>query len=445
MNTGIQKEIFKKKDINSAKKAILKYYHDFENCISISYLNTTRENTPVNFKLAKKYPRHRWYTYKEGFSPVFVKNFIDRFKKGTKDVVFDPFGGIGTTALQSALQRHKSYSNDINELSNYIARVKSDSYSNSDISDVKKAIQDFKSNQLIKTALPPNFQTVVNYFEDDVLKNILRVQAWIDDLHSSKTRNLFNLSLITNLELFSTHRKDGNGLKKKTKYSPPTNLSDVKKVLLNNLELFIKDIETTEIIGETNILSQSSFEEYKLPEKADLVITSPPYANCFDYSKVYLVELWFSRIFSTKNDQKAFRESSIISHVHYSWDERHDKFGHSLVENEITEYLINVKLWDKKIPAMLRGYFSDMGKVLKELTYNLNDGAVIGMVVGNSVYAGLPIATDILIAEMAKEIGYDIDGIEIYRQLNSSPQQMKKLSQHEKKYLRESLILLKWK
>ena len=93
---------------------------------------------------------------------------------------------------------------------------------------------------------------------------------------------------------------------------------------------------------------------------------------------------------------------------------------------------------------MLSGYFSDMGKFLYVLSQNLNKGATVGIVVGNSVYAGLVIPTDLLLASMAENLGYDIEGIQIYRELSSSPQQMKLVSDQDRKYLRESLIILKW-
>src|SRR5690606_366589 len=120
-------------------------------------------------------------------------------------------------------------------------------------------------------------------------------------------------------------------------------------------------------------------------------------------------------------------------------------YGHKLVQNEIFDFLTNSNLWDKKIPQMLIGYFSDMGKVLFELIPNLNQNATIGIVVGNSVYGGLPIATDILISEIAVSLGYDLIEIESYRTLTPSSQQLKIIKEKDKKFLRESLIILKWK
>ena len=77
--------------------------------------------------------------------------------------------------------------------------------------------------------------------------------------------------------------------------------------------MYIEDIKSTNLNGKTTIFYQSNLEEYVLPSKADIVLTSPPYANCFDYSKVYLTELWSGGFFTTKEDQKQFRDKSVIS------------------------------------------------------------------------------------------------------------------------------------
>ena len=428
-------------DINT----ITDYYNRFELSNPIVVINEKQFDTPVNFKQAKTKAIHRWFTYKEGFSPVFVSDFIKRFKTSSNPVIFDPFGGIGTTVLESSLQGYSAYSNDINPLSNYISTIKNTQYNLKDLEHLKKSLVEFNDSKLIKKAIPPNNETVLNYFDKKTLELILQTQNWIDNLKSTKTANLFNLALLTNLEKISTHRKDGNGVKRKKNFDSIETIEELKEKISLKINEFIDDISKNKNKSKSKIYYQSSFDKYEIEKKADIVITSPPYANCFDYSKVYLVELWFGNFFKEKKDQKDFRENSVISHVHYKWNPRHNNYGHNLVENEITQYLTNCKLWDKKIPQMLVGYFSDMGKVLFELIPNLNKGATIGIVVGNSVYAGLPIATDILVSEIAVKLGYELIGIESYRTLTPSSQQLKIIRNEDKKFLRESLIILKWK
>jgi len=394
--------------------------------------------------MAKEYPRHRWYTYKEGFSPVFVKDMLQRFCSNKGEVIFDPFGGIGTTVLESSLNGYKSFSNDINPLSNFISKIKSEVYSFEDKDSIRSHLSELSPGKLVKKAAPPNNSTVITYFSPQTLDLILKIQYWVDNIGEEKTRNVFSLSILSLLEKLSTHRKDGNGVKRKRNQDSISEIETLITMMSTNIEMFLRDIDETVIKVPPKILSQSSFIPYALDNAADLVVTSPPYANCFDYSKVYMIELWFGKFFMQPSDQKTFRESSIISHVHYKWNKRHEEYRLPFVEEKIVPYLKNQKLWDKKIPEMISGYFSDLGKVLVELIPNLNKNSTIGIVVGNSVYAGLPIATDLIVAEIAINLGYQLRAIETYRTLTPSSQQYKIMRDEDKRFLRESMVLLRW-
>lgn len=442
--TAIRRNVSIKRNKISEIDSIIAFYQKFESQYPIKVINRKQFNTPVNFKQAKLFPRHRWYTYKEGFSPQFVEDFITRFSKNSKDVVFDPFGGIGTSVLQSSILNFQAYSNDINPLSNYVASVKTDSYTRKDIAQLVLINKELVKAKLNVKSLPPINETVTRYFTSETLDSILKIQHWISSIKFKKIKNIFSIAFLTILEKLSTHKKDGNGVKKKKNLDQNFSVSDIKELIGNQLNIFIEDIENTKIKIKPVIQYQSSFDKYRLKQKADIVITSPPYANCFDYSKVYLVELWFGGFFKNVIDQKHFRQSSITSHVHYKWEKRHLDFGHKLINNEISTYLSKQNLWDKKIPSMLVGYFSDMGKVLHELKPNLNKKATVGIVVGNSVYAGLPIATDILLAQIAMNLGFELIGIESYRTLTPSSQQLKIMRENDKQFLRESLIILRW-
>ena len=430
---------------NITKNAITNYYSNFELIHPVDIVSTKQFDTSINFKQSKEYPRHRWYTYKEGFSSVFVSNFLDKNYKRGSNVVFDPFGGIGTTVLESSIKGLKAYSNDINPLSNFIAKVKTNFYSKHEKKKITRYLNKFMATKLLKKADPPSNQTVIKYFSEETLDIILRIQYWINSINDCKTKDLFRLALLTILEQISTHKKDGNGVKRKKNFDSSIEIHKVKDLIEGKLHSFLLDINDTPMVTPPILYQQSSLNPYSLNEPADIVITSPPYANCFDYSKIYLIELWFGGFFKNKTDQQEFRESSITSHVHYKWESRHQKYGHDLVNTKIFQYLLTQKLWDKKIPFMLSGYFSDMGKVLFELIPNLKKNAIVGFVVGNSVYAGLPIATDILLAEIGIKLGFELVGIESYRTLTPSSQQLKIIRKRDKKYLRESLITFKWK
>ena len=155
---------------------IVSIYRDFEREYPVKVVNASQFNTPVNFKQAKLVPRHRWYTYKEGFSPLFVEDFIRRFSKSPEDVIFDPFGGIGTTVLQSSLLNFRAFSNDINSLSNYVALVKTDNYCKNDVILLKEPSTELAQTELTQKSPPPDNATGTTYLTDQKLDAVLRRQ-----------------------------------------------------------------------------------------------------------------------------------------------------------------------------------------------------------------------------------------------------------------------------
>lgn len=432
-------------DENKALKTqLLDEYAKLEAVFHPSGVTVGTYDTPVNFNESLKTPIHRWYGYKEGFSPSFVRDFINKYSVSKDSVVFDPFGGVGTTGLEAIKMGHNSFLMDVNPLGLFASKVKTKHYSSQDCDNISAICENLTAlNDYPLKAIVPN-ETVVRYFAPVTWNALLKIKSYISDISQEMVRDVFSLALLSLIEEISTHHKNGNGVKKKRVLPPESNFDILKTKVIEKVHLFLDDIESVKFVNNCTILSQSNLEPYNLPVKADIVLTSPPYANCFDYSKVYLTELWVGGFFVKKDDQNSFRDKSVISHVHYRWQPRNESYGSTLV-NELIAPILNTKeLWSNNIIPMLKGYFSDMGKFLYNLSENLNVGATVGIVVGNSVYGGTPIATDIILAKQAEEQGYSCEQIKVYRKVIASSQQMIILTDSEKELVRESLVVLKW-
>src|SRR4051794_37267217 len=78
-----------------------------DTCTIVKHLSRVSYEAPVNFNESMHAMRHRWFPYKEGFSPSFVRAFLDRLRGGGR--VLDPFSGVGTTALEAALTGRDGY------------------------------------------------------------------------------------------------------------------------------------------------------------------------------------------------------------------------------------------------------------------------------------------------------------------------------------------------
>ena len=64
----------------------------------------------------------------------------------------------------------------------------------------------------------------------------------------------------------------------------------------------------------------------------------------------------------------------------------------------------------------------------------------VAVVVGNSAYAGIPVLTDLIMAEIINHVGFKINEIIVARKNETSSQQYKKIG-NKIKYIRESIII----
>jgi hypothetical protein len=429
----------------SYKIRLLSEYDKLEKAYHPKGVSVGTYNTPVNFNESLLTPIHRWYGYKEGFSPSFVQDFIKCYSTNKSDIIFDPFGGVGTTGLEANILGYKSYLMDVNPLGLFASTVKTHHYTDSDLNSINHYLSEVRELTDWPITISIDNQTIVRYFDTTTWMSLLKVKSYISLIDNSVVKDVFSLALLSLIEKISTHHKNGNGVKKKRIMPAPLCFHELIELLIDKVSLYRDDIINQPIKGTCAILRQSNLESYILPQKANIVLTSPPYANCFDYSKVYLTELWVGGFFNEKKDQKLFRDKSIISHVHYTWQPRNMEYGSAVVNDIVVPMLSTQTLWSKNIIPMLKGYFSDMGKFLYNLSKNLSSEAVVGIVVGNSVYGGTPIATDILLAKQAESLGYKCEKIQVYRKVIASSQQMVLLTEAEKKLVRESLVVLRWK
>lgn len=179
--------------------------------------------------------------------------------------------------------------------------------------------------------------------------------------------------------------------------------------------------------------------EYIEENSVEGIIFSPPYANCFDYTEIYKLELWFGKFVSEYPELKKLRRNSL--HSHLNGDLGREVQSKSATLDELLTRLQEKELWDKKIPKMLQLYYDDMFRVVEECYKVLNDKGFCCIVVGNSAYGGIVFAADLILAEYARQIGFTVSKVEVDRYIITSSQQYE-ITKESGKYLRESVVCL---
>lgn len=388
----------------------------------------------------------RWYRYKEGYSVELVEQLINEYCCKKKGVILDPFSGSGSTLLAAKEMGYSSVGFEVNPFSFFLAQCKLDTYDKKLIDQFKKSYESILENAEkceIEYKLP-KLSISEKVFEKNIERYYMTICYLIDAEKSIdiKVKKLLKLGWLACLEPLSNYRKAGNGLKIK-KYAKPRILTieDAKIMLLEQYQNIYIDLLKNKDFENINLINDScmNMNKYLKNNSVDGIIFSPPYANCFDYTEIYKLELWFGGFVHEYADLKKLRCKSLHSHLNGNLNpevESRSEFLSILVDK-----LSEKKLWDKKIPKMLKLYYDDMFNVIDQCYEALNINGFCSIVVGNSAYGGIVFPADLILAQYAESIGFKVDKIEIDRYIITSSQQYE-ITKDAGKYLRESVICL---
>lgn len=413
-------------------------YPDSQNATYVSLLNYSDD---------LKKPLQRWFRYKEGFSIDLVKQLIIEYLPADNGIILDPFLGSGSTIVAANQIGFTGIGFEVNPFSYFLANNKLRNYTSDILDEFSNKSQEVTKNLMIDLNYSfPKLSISEKVFSKEIEKYFMSVKQYIlsSKYNNSEVKDLLLLGWLACLEEVSNYRKAGNGLKKR-KYVKPRKLDTiiVRDLLKLQYSTMLEDIEKQSVTFNANIINDTSLnmQKYIKPNTIDGIIFSPPYANCFDYTEIYKLELWFGDFVKEYSDLKKLRKKSLRSHLNSDLKSELEIKSTNFLSSLIDE-LKSKELWAKKIPAMVESYFTDMFTII-ENSYNvLKKGGLCAIVVGNSSYGGLIIPTDLILAEYAESIGFKVDKIEVDRFIITSSQQYE-ITKENKKYLRESVICLK--
>lgn len=414
---------------------IKKIYEELEEGINIK--NVPEYSSLVNFSENFELPRHRWFNIKEGFSAEIIKRLIKRFDGNKQDLVFDPFSGSGTTLVASKELGISSLGFEVNP---FLAFVGKNKLYNKKI-DLSQHVDKIKDLKIRNDLEPPKLSISEKLFGNE-LNKVLSIRDYIKNVSNESEKDLLKLVFLCSLEKASIAKKDGNGLKY-PKNKVPLSIIELMSKKINEVEEDINNHPFEE--SESQIFNEdvrkledfipSKLKKYK--EEVTLCLFSPPYMNCFDYTEVYKMELWFGDFIKEYSDLKILRNLSLDSHLNKSFNKDYSLNKYS---DFFSEIVAKKDVWSKKIPFMIKGYFNDMRRTLKGIHLLLKERGKCVIVVGNSAYGNIAIPTDLILGQIGLELGFRKCDIEVARKLGTSSQQYKKIN--DISILRESLVIL---
>lgn len=410
----------------------------------------------VHWTPAEKLPVHRWFRYREGFSPRLLDHFSDSKYR------LDPFCGCGTTLLESTRQGVHSFGIDLNPLATFVARTKTTRYSEKDRRDFLKLVKiSINASRKLPLYPKPAFALLDKLFLSESLDTLLRLRNFIAKIPSKRLQDLCFLVWLSVLERSSNVFKEGNGLKYRNKKRRPgkyVTIPDrqwVPRYFGADIPGFVRNLwiekcaQVSEDMGvmqrirngcRAEIRTGSCLEPENLDFDApiDLAIFSPPYANRFDYFEAFKLELWLGEFVKEQSDLARLRGSSIRNNLaakKYDLDIRWDPLAAFLKIMDPSASSVGMGIKDA-----LEGYFFDLRSLLRSLRSIITRKGKVVIVVGNSAYAGSIIPTDVLLARLGQEEGYRVKAVRVARHLHVSSQQRAELT-HLSSFMRESVVV----
>ena len=399
-------------------------------------LDLSKAVTP---KFIPKHPRHRWYWFPHSFSPELVEEILQHWGLPQGAHLLDPFVGSGTTTLAAKQYGLQPTGFDISPLAVLISRAKTEDYNVRQLYEAKLQILDLADRAASSDLVDPSLYEKSPQLKKAFVFNEFRALGSIRKAISSKafgiSRLFFTTALLSTLKVFSRGVASGGWLKWVEKEE--ASAEEILQEFDRRVENMIGDLEQSPLphcranIREFDPLSR------KMPTSFfDAVITSPPYPNKHDYTRVFHVELAF--LGKTEAEIKVLRKRMLRSHVEGKLIPKSKNFK---VPSRLLESIKQIDgLVDRRLPKMLLGYFEDLYLLMENLKFATKPGAPVALVVGNVRYAGVDIFVDELLVEVAEQSGFTHEETWIARFRGNSAQQM---ARYGRTPMRESIVFLR--
>ena len=414
----------------------------------------------VSYQGNKAAPGFRWMKYKEGFSAQLVERLLSGSGPGA---VLDPFSGIGTTPLTASRTGRRATGVEIMPVGNLMAKAITaiaNGLGQGQLASASAGLLDSVANGRPdpKHAFP-HVRITKGAFSPQAEEDIAKVRQFVAATADRNLATVLNAACVAAIEEVSYTRKDGQYLRwdprsgrtastRLDKGQLPT-LAEALKRRLSQITEDVPAVKQNYAGPLPRLIDGSCLTELRGLESGafDTVITSPPYANRYDYTRTYALELAYLGY-----DEAAFktlRQALLSATVENrsKRDELRAAYGNSngisrlftLVDenaalNEVLDILREHadELGNRNVIRLLEYYFTEMAVVISELARLVVPGGQVFMVNDNVRYHGEETPVDLILSDFAEQLGFRCKTIwALPRGKGNSSQQMGRFGRQE--------------
>jgi DNA modification methylase len=413
---------------------------------------------------------HDWYRFVLSYPPHLIRKYVEQFGLSSATTVLDPFCGTGTTLVECKKLGIPSVGIERNPMAWFASRVKinwkidPDALMAHAMEVAASAAARLESEGLSEHSSLPLFSRS--------RPDHLQLKELNADSHGLLLRNSISplplhrtLVLIESLERhrhiqFSDHEilalaraivSDISNLHfgPEVGVGPPRADAAVVSSWLNRVRTMAADLrrlknmphsDSTALLADAREVSGTVAEG-----TIDAVITSPPYPNEKDYTRTTRLESVILGLLKDKHELRTLKQQLVRSNTRsvYKRDDDDRAIAQNVEIRQLAEEIERRRIalgktsgFERMYARVTTLYFGGMARHLSELRKVLKPGARLAYVVGDQAsYFRVMIRTGRLLSDLAKSLGYIVEGIDLFRT---------RLATATGESLREEVVLLRW-
>lgn len=367
-----------------------------------------------------KLPIHRWYRYTAGFSASWVAKIIEDEILNGRTHIIDPFVGSGTVALESTMHDVEAYGLESNPYVYKIASAKL-LWNHLDVSKIQEISSLLiKRSKGIDTFIDNYPKIIKKCFPNETLMRLDALKRACLEMEENDYKNFFWF-IITSI-LRSTSPVGTAQWQYIQPNKSKATVLDPFNAFENKVGEICSDIRKCSLSKSNHnaiILQQDARGLVDIPNNwGDLVITSPPYANNYDYADAMRLEMSF---WGDIEDYKGLQEVSknlvraCTQHVAHIKKDIYNIMESPLLEPIYDELKVKFDELQKErenhggkknYHLMIVAYFYDLAKVFNTLSIKTSDNCKMCFVIGDSAPYGIYIPVDEWLGKLALNSGF---------------------------------------